>query len=69
MNADDIIREEFYDPEIGLQSVDKLYYKLKSKGITKKNKLLSFLKNSKFNKCIKTLNLYKTFSQFMHNIK
>ena len=43
MNAEEIIREAFYDPELGLQSVDKLYYKLKTKGITKKQ-ITEFLK-------------------------
>ena len=43
MNADEIIKKTFYDPQIGLQSADKLYYKLKSKDITKKQ-ITEFLK-------------------------
>ena len=36
MNTEEIIKKYFYDPQFGLQSIDKLYYKLKSKGITRK---------------------------------
>ena len=35
MNKEQIIKELFEDPALGLQSADKLFLKLRNKGITK----------------------------------
>ena len=60
MNAEEIIREAFYDPEFGLQSVDKLYYKLKTKGITKKQ-ITEFLKKQEVQQMHKNFKPIKKF--------
>ena len=60
MNAAEIIREAFYDPEFGLQSVDKLYYKLKTKGITKKQ-ITEFLKKQEVQQMHKNFKPIKKF--------
>ena len=60
MNADEIIKKTFYDPQIGLQSADKLYYKLKSKGITKKQ-ITEFLKKQEVQQVHKNVKPIKKF--------
>ena len=68
---DDIILEAYKNPETGIQNAEKLFFKLRSKGVTKKQ-IQDFLKKQDttqvYKKPIKIKNYFPIYAKYKNHI-